>query len=776
MRISSVWCSCAIVAAVCCAVLAGPDAAVATTGRASITSRQGSAWSAVSVPEPGAAFSGKLLGATCSSKSSCLAVGWGSTTGSLLSTLVEHWNGRAWAQQASPNPNGSGDVFPQLNAVSCVTASDCTTVGTDFTTSNTANTVAEQWNGSSWSVATTPDASGATTSTLTGVSCETSTFCMAVGSAGTTSPDVISLAEQWNGSAWSVDTTPNVEGAIQTFLTSVACPTTSECLAVGYSLASSGTDPIVEQWNGTTWTLVNPPVPTGSADNELTAIACPGASTCFATGRTYATSSSAPLTLAEVWDGTGWTTMNTPNPSAMVGAFFNSVSCPTPTDCEAAGEGLIDQTGDTTTLVENLSDGTWTLETSPNESGVTTSLLSAVACPSGGTTCIGAGQYYTPDEDHLLALHKKPSGTWVLTAVPGSTTPAATYLNGSACSTVGCIGVGESFPANNFNTSAVIERWNGSTWSLAHSAEPGGAVTTDLFGAACPATKICFAVGSVGIGTSGSDGDTTTFAEKWSGSTWSTETTPNPAGDLANQLTSVACPTSSSCLAAGFTASAPNGTPTAITEVLTKKTWALQMPPPPAGAISSSLAGISCPAPGACVAVGSFENASDVTEPLAETWNGTTWSPTAPPLASGTTGGTLLGVSCPSPGTCTAVGDSDLAGGTEVTLAEQLAAGSWSVTASQNPSAGTEKDVLTGVACPSANDCTASGYLVNSSGDETLLEQWDGAAWTVVTSGTVSGELATGLNGIACLPSATCTAVGSGPDGLGQDDALVEQN
>ncbi|MGB7052165.1 MAG: hypothetical protein WBG41_11395 [Acidimicrobiales bacterium] len=677
MRLSSIRCSFAIVVAVAAVVLLAPEFAQATDAPASITPQQGSTWSPVTVPEPSADFSGKLLGATCSANANCLAVGWGSTTGSLLSTLVEHWNGKAWTPQASPNPTGSGDVFPQLDAVACVTASDCTTVGTDFTTSNNANTVAEQWNGTDWSVATTPDAAGATTSTLTGVSCFSSSFCMAVGSAGTTSPDVISLAEQWDGSSWSIDTTPNVDGAIQTFLTSVACPSTTQCVAVGYSLSSAGTIPIVEQWNGSSWTLLNPPVPTGSADNELTGISCPTSSACFATGRTYPTSSSAPLTLAEAWNGTNWSTMTTPNPTGLVGAFFNSVSCLNSTTCEAAGEGLIDESGDTQTLVERLTAETWAVETTPNESGVTTSLLSALACPHGSFDCVAVGQYFTPDENHLLAIHEnKSTSPWLISAVPGSTTPAATYLNAAACSTGGCIGVGESFPANNFNTSAEIEDWNGSSWSLAKSAEPSEAVTTNLYGAACPTSSACYAVGDVGLGTAGDDGDTNTFAEKWNGSKWSSQTTANPTGNLFNELTSVSCSSSTSCVAAGYTESAPNGSPTPIAEVLSKKTWSLKVPPSPAGALSTKLTGISCSGPSDCVAVGSSEDASDVTQPLAETWNGTTWTAAILPQPSGTTGNTLLGVSCSLPGTCTAVGDSDLADGTELTLAEQLTAGS----------------------------------------------------------------------------------------------------
>ncbi len=314
MRLPTIRGSIVIGATFACVLLA-PEVAQATTDQGSAISLQGTAWSTVTVPEPSATFDGKLLGATCSSNSNCLAVGWGFNDGFVALDARRAVERKCMDTTGEPEPDRIGRRLPQLNAVSCVNQSDCTTVGTDFTTSNTANTVAALWDGTDWSIATTPDAAGATTSTLAGVSCLSADFCMAVGSAGTTSPDVITLAEQWNGSVWSVETTPNVDRAIQTFLTSVACPATNECIAVGYGLSAAGTIPIAEQWNGTSWTLVDPPVPTGSADNELTAVGCPGNSTsCFAAGRTYATSSSGPLTLAEEWNGTDWSTMDHPRP------------------------------------------------------------------------------------------------------------------------------------------------------------------------------------------------------------------------------------------------------------------------------------------------------------------------------------------------------------------------------------------------------------------------------------------------------------------------------
>jgi|tagenome__1003787_1003787.scaffolds.fasta_scaffold20938144_2 hypothetical protein len=60
--------------------------------------------------------------------------------------------------------------------------------------------------------------------------------------------------------------------SVATLLTGVACTSATTCLAVGGTL--------VEQWNGTTWTI------TADAHNGvLSAITCAG-TTCFAVGST----------------------------------------------------------------------------------------------------------------------------------------------------------------------------------------------------------------------------------------------------------------------------------------------------------------------------------------------------------------------------------------------------------------------------------------------------------------------------------------------------------
>ena len=590
-------------AALALPLLVAPSVAVASTPK----------WSRATVPEPTGTFTGKLLGTYCPSATSCYAVGWGSTPGSLLGTLVEHWDGTSWTAETSPNPTATGDDFPQLNAVTCLETTECTAVGTDLTYSNTSNTVVERWNGTKWSVIASPDVTGAVDNTFFGVACRTTKLCMAVGSSVTTSPDTDTLIEQWNGTSWSIDPSPNVTGALQTILNSVACPSAKDCIAVGYSLSSAGDLPLVEQWNGTTWSLGSPAIPTATIDSELTGVACPSTKNCVAVGRSYVNESSA-ATLAEHWNGTSWSVVDTPNPTGVLGDFLVSVSCPSSTTCQAAGESYLDSSGDSQTLVEQLSSGTWSLESSPNAPGVTTSLLSAVACAANSTSCVAVGQSYTPDEDHLLAISLS-SGTWDLDSVPGPAAPAASYLQAAACSSAGCVAVGDDYPANSFNSDGLIEQWNGTSWTLDESAEPGGAVVTGLYGASCPSTTVCVAVGEVGIGTSGQDGQTSTFAETMSGSTWSAMTTSDPSGAEFVRLTSISCLGATTCTAVGWSEATPqDGSPIAFAESLSGSTWSLETVPMPSGAAATTLTGVSCSGSSTCTAVGSFVNSSGVAQ------------------------------------------------------------------------------------------------------------------------------------------------------------------
>src|SRR5215469_2520241 len=101
---------------------------------------------------------------SCTNSFTCMAVGgFSDNTGSHL--LAESLNGSTWSQVSIPDP-GAG----QLNGIKCTSSSSCEAVG-QFVNGSTTETLAESWNGSSWATQTTPNPSGATNTVLNGVSC-----------------------------------------------------------------------------------------------------------------------------------------------------------------------------------------------------------------------------------------------------------------------------------------------------------------------------------------------------------------------------------------------------------------------------------------------------------------------------------------------------------------------------------------------------------------------------------------------------------------------------
>ena len=85
---------------------------------------------------------------------------------------------------------------------------------------------------SGWSIQHTPNPAGASDSILNGGSCASATACTAVGSYNTSSATV-TLAERWNGTTWSIQTTPNPAGGSEIHLIRVSCTSATACTAVG---------------------------------------------------------------------------------------------------------------------------------------------------------------------------------------------------------------------------------------------------------------------------------------------------------------------------------------------------------------------------------------------------------------------------------------------------------------------------------------------------------------------------------------------------------------
>ena len=120
---------------------------------------------------------------------------------------------------------------------------------------------------------------------LNGVSCSTPTSSVAVGtSQGATNRQT--LTESWDGTAWSVVTSPNTSSTVDNVLNNVTCTNPSFCMAVGYDDTGSSPPSLIEIWNGRAWSIVSGPntsVP-NSDENFLYGVSCTDPSNCVAAG------------------------------------------------------------------------------------------------------------------------------------------------------------------------------------------------------------------------------------------------------------------------------------------------------------------------------------------------------------------------------------------------------------------------------------------------------------------------------------------------------------
>jgi hypothetical protein len=340
---------------------------------------QPSTWSIVPSPNKDVLDS-ELLGVSCGSASTCMAVGFDATRSGGAKTLAESWNGTAWTIVPSPNKNSQN----LLRAVSCISASACTAVGYSYGAHSEPKTLVESWNGTAWTIVPSPNpAPGLGEDYLEGVSCTSPTACTAAGwiytYPATGSSKVRTLTESWNGTAWSHVSSPNPGPAKgPDYLNAVSCASASACTAVG----NDGNGQLIESWNGTTWSVA--PRPSGGSDTGiLYGVSCTSATACTAAGN-QETTGNVQQTLIESWDGTDWSIVPSPN-EGTTGNSLSGVSCTTATDCVAVGFEA------SSTLIESWDGTSWSITPSPN-SGSSSNSLGGVSCTSP-TTCIAAGFY-----------------------------------------------------------------------------------------------------------------------------------------------------------------------------------------------------------------------------------------------------------------------------------------------------------------------------------------------------------------------------------------------
>jgi hypothetical protein len=291
------------------------------------------------------------------------------------------------------------------------------------------------------------------------------------------------------------------------------------------------------------------------------------------------------------------------------------------------------------------------------------------------------------------------------------------------------------------------------SWTRVPSPNAGTA-DNGLSGVAALSATDAWAVGS----RVGSSGLFKTLTERWNGASWSVVASPN-VGTFNNHLDDVSAVASDDVWAVG----AHDGDAGVLIEHWDGSSWRLSRGKDP-GTSRNLLLGVAVVAPDDVWAVGYQANDGQPRLTLTEHWNGSSWA-VVPSPNRGNGENLLYAVAAVSTHEVWAVGSSDRATGGEDTLVERWNGASWSIVPS--PNAATDgSNQLRGITSTGAGALVAVGSSYDGIITRTLIESWNGTAWRLRSSPNPGADF-NELWGVADTLSGP-RAVGDWRDGFGQ--------
>jgi hypothetical protein len=280
------------------------------------------------------------------------------------------------------------------------------------------------------------------------------------------------LAEHFDGTRWRVVPTPplpsgGINGPGGQFF-GVAGAASHDVWAVGVKIGPDNPDfgeQLIEHWNGTAWSQVTSPLVEGDGLRAVTAISA---------NNVWAVGTASGSALIEHWDGTAW--------SIVPDSSISGVG--------AAGTGTL------VSVSADASNDVWAVgsETLLHFNGTTWSEVPSPILDANSVTALS------------------PTNAWA----------------------VGTVSV---FANHKQHTKPAIEHWDGTSWSIESSPNPNPAPTKDtaLHGIAAISANDIWAVGAGNFSTTSG---TATLIEHWDGTSWSIISSPDP-GNASNALFAV---------------------------------------------------------------------------------------------------------------------------------------------------------------------------------------------------------------------------------------------
>ena len=274
------------------------------------------------------------------------------------------------------------------------------------------------------------------------------------------------LIEHWNGTSWSVVPSPTPSGALYSRLKSVNAVSANNIWAVGdLRLRGGGSRTLIEHWNGTSWHRVPSPNPVHSGfGNALYSVSAVSATDVWAVGYYDPSGPDIEHSLAVHWNGGSWSVVRTPN-RAGVNRGFLGVDLPTSASGWAVG-ATDTRDGSFRSLGEHWNGRRW--QAAPIVGPGAGSALYGVSIVAPGNVW-AAGFWGRFGHARQPLLMHRSDGQWRQVKVPGLYKPGGfTALSADGPDDIWAVG--------SLGNVALLVHWDGSHWSTYHGIGSRGVV------------------------------------------------------------------------------------------------------------------------------------------------------------------------------------------------------------------------------------------------------------------------------------------------------------
>jgi hypothetical protein len=321
------------------------------------------------------------------------------------------------------------------------------------------------------------------TGLLSAVSCASATQCLAVGENSDTSEGVVVPLDPETGAVVAGQTVQSIPGI---FMAAVACPSTTQCLGVGHAPNGQGAAVSLDPATGAIAMGESVQTIQGTGGLGLEGVACPTTTQCLAVGENAGASAAAavPLNPATAAPSTGQSSQSVTTKGVLV-----AVSCPSAAVCLAVGWGA-----DQPSVAVPLDPTTGMVPSGQRDQTISAraAKLTAVTCPSV-SQCVAVGND-DGDPSNGQAVPLNPVTGVISSGQSIQSPPGTGALNAAACpSATVCVVAGSGFEASQ-GVSLVLSPATGSPTSpLVATPPPTSTPTTGL---ATPPTTTVIAPGA----------------------------------------------------------------------------------------------------------------------------------------------------------------------------------------------------------------------------------------------------------------------------------------